>query len=124
MERLHFCFNESCFYRNIKTTIEPPALPDGQYTATIRAEVKRPGTEMGTSDYHFVFSNDRWQLVKGEEYTDIADFTFDGDRYEIYISHTNRTVAGSITQAQTDGNLKSGYLPLYFDILDRGLERI
>jgi hypothetical protein len=124
MQQVHFCFNENCFYRDIETQIEPPNQPDGLYTATISAIVDRPGGNMDTADYHFVFSNNRWQLLKGEEYTDLADYVFNGDRYEIYSSHTNRKVAGDITQAQKDGNLKSGYLPLYFDILDRGLERI
>jgi hypothetical protein len=124
MQQVHFCFNENCFYRNIATKIEPPAQPDGQYTATISAIVDRPGGNMDTADYHFIFSNNRWQLVKGEEYTDLADYVFNGDRYEIYSSHTNRKFGGDIARANIDGSLKSGYLPLYFDILDRGWERI
>ncbi|WP_019498428.1 hypothetical protein [Pseudanabaena sp. PCC 6802] len=124
MQQVHFCFNENCFYRDIKTQIEPPSQPDGQYTATISAIVDRPGGNINTADYHFIFNSDRWQLVKGEEYTDMADYFFDGDRYEIYSSHTNRTVAGNVAQAKAQGSLKSGYLPLYFDILNRGLDRI
>lgn len=124
MQQVHFCFNENCFYHDIKTQIEPPSQADGQYTATISAIVDRPGGNINTADYHFIFNRDRWQLVKGEEYTDMADYVFDGDRYEIYSSHTNRTVTGDVAQAKAQGSLKSGYLPLYFDILDRGSERI
>lgn len=124
MQRVRFCFNENCFYRNIETKIEPPASPDGKYTATISAIVDRPATVLDTADYHFVFSDNRWQLVKGEEYTDLADYVFDRDRYEIYSSHANHKFQGDIAQAQKDGNLKSGYLPLYFEVLDHGLERL
>jgi hypothetical protein len=124
MQRVRFCFNENCFYRNVETKIEPPDKPNGKYTATISAIIDRPAAVLDTGDYHFVFNENRWQLVKGEEYTDVADYVFDLDRYEIYSVHTNRKFQGDIAQAKTDGNLKSGYLPLYFEILDNGLERI
>jgi hypothetical protein len=124
MQRVHFCYNENCSYRNIETKIEPPATPDGKYSATITAVIDRPSAGLDSGDYHFIFSDSRWQLIKGEEYTDVADYVFDRDRYEIYSVHTNHKFRGDIAQAQNDGNLKSGYLPLYFDVLDRGLERI
>lgn len=124
MQRVRFCYSENCAYRNIETKIEPPATPDGNYSATVTAKIDRPSAGLDTGDYHFIFSNDRWQLVKGEEYTDVADYVFDRDRYEIYSIHTNRQFRGDIAQAQNDGNLKAGYLPLYFDVLDNGLERI
>jgi hypothetical protein len=124
MQQVHFCYNENCSYRNIETKIEPPANPDGQYSATIMAEIDRPSAGLDTADYHFIFNNNYWQLIKGEEYTDVADYVFDRDRYEIYSVHTNHKFQGNIMQAKNDGNLKSGYLPLYFDVLDNGLERI
>ncbi len=124
MQRVHFCYSENCAYRNIETKIEPPSTPDGEYTATIAATIDRPSAGLDTGDYHFIFSNNRWQLIKGEEYTDFADYEFDRDRYEIYSVHTNRKLQGDIAQAQKDGNLKVGYLPLYFDVLDNGVERI
>jgi hypothetical protein len=124
MQRVHFCYSENCSYSNIETKIEPPANPDGEYSATITATIDRPSASLDTGDYHFIFSNNRWRLIKGEEYTDVADYVFDRDRYEIYSVHTNRKFQGDIAQAKNDGNLKSGYLPLYFDVLDNGLERI
>jgi hypothetical protein len=124
MQRVHFCYNENCSYRNVETKIEPPATNDGKYSATVTAVIDRPSAGLDSGDYHFVFSDNRWQLIKGEEYTDVADYVFDHDHYEIYSVHTNRKFRGDIAQAQNDGNLKSGYLPLYFDVLDHGLERI
>jgi hypothetical protein len=123
MKKLHFCYNESCFYRNIESKIEPPRKANGSYTATISAIVDRPSASPDSADYHFVRIGDRWQLVKGEEYTDVADFVFSGDRYEIYSVHTNRVIRGNLAQALEEGNLKSGYIPLYFEILNDGVER-
>ncbi len=123
MQRVRFCYNENCYYRNIESKIEPPETEQGQYTATISAVIDRPSTVLDTGDYHFVFADQQWQLAKGEEYTDVADYVFEGDRYEIYSVHTNRTIKGNLAQAKLGGNLKSGYLPLYYDILNNGIER-
>lgn len=123
MGRIHFCYNENCFYRNIESKIEPPQDDKGAYTATISAVVDRPSAVLDTADYHLVFKDNRWRLLKGEEYTDVADYVFEGDRYEIYSIHTNRAIQGNLTQAKADGNLKSGYLPVYYDVLDKGVER-
>lgn len=124
MAKVHFCYNENCFYRNIESKIEPPATADGKYTAVISAIIDRPAAVLDTADYHFEFAGDRWQLLNGEEYTDVADYVFMGDRYEIYSVHSNRTIRGNLAQAKREGNLKSGYLNLYYDVLNEGVERI
>ncbi len=124
MQKLRFCYNENCFYRQISSQIIPPTTPDGEFRATISAGIDRPSASPDTADYHFVFRNNRWQLVGGEEYTDVADYVFIGDRYEINSVHSSRTFTGNLADAQKQGNLKAGYVPLYYDILDHGKERI
>jgi hypothetical protein len=123
MQKLRFCYNDNCFYRNIESKITPPESDTGKYTAVISAIIDRPSTVLDTADYTFAFIDNHWQLLKGEEYTDVAEYAFKGDRYEIFSVHTSRVVTGTLAQAKADGNLKSGYLPLYYDILDKGIEK-
>jgi len=123
MQKLRFCYNESCFYRNVESKITPPANANGNYTAVISAIIDRPSTVLDSADYTFTFSDHHWQLVKGEEYTDVAEYAFNADRYEIFSVHSSRSIKGKLAQARTEGNLKSGYLPLYYDILREGIER-
>ncbi|NUN63859.1 hypothetical protein HCU40_03625 [Pseudanabaena biceps] len=124
MAKLRFCNNESCFYRNVTSKVIPPTNNNPHYTAEISAAVERPSSSPDLADYHFVYVNDRWQLVKGEEFTDVADYVFIGDRYEIYSVHNSHTLKGNLDKAKEDGGIKSGYLPLYYEILDRGIEKI
>ncbi len=124
MAKLRFCYNESCFYRNVTSKIFPPNQINPHYTATISAAVERPSSSPDLADYHFVYEGDRWQLTKGEEFTDVADYVFIGDRYEIYSVHNSHTLRGSLDKAKEDGGIKSGYLPLYYEVLNRGIEII
>lgn len=123
MAKLRFCYNESCFYRNVTSKVIPPSDRNPHYTAEISAAVERPSSSPDLADYHFVYVNDRWQLVKGEEFTDVADYVFIGDRYEIYSVHNSHTLRGNLEKARQDGGIKSGYLSLYFDVLDQGVEK-
>ena len=124
MAKIRFCYNENCFYRNITSTITPPNKKSGNYTATISATIDRPSTVLDTADYKLDFINHHWQLIKGEEYTDVAEYLFNGDRYEIFSVHSNRGLKGKLAQARKDGSLKAGYLTIYYDIFDNGLEKI
>lgn len=124
MAKLRFCYNESCFYRNVTSKIIPPNDQNPHYTAEISAAVERPSASPDLADYHFVYADDHWQLVKGEEFTDVADYVFIGDHYEIYSVHNSHTLNGNLDKAKEDGGIKSGYLPLYYEVLDRGIERI
>lgn len=123
MAKLRFCNNESCFYRNVTSKIIPPTNTNPHYTAKISADVERPSSSPDLADYHFVYANDRWQLTKGEEFTDVADYVFIGDRYEIYSVHNSHTLKGNLDKAKEDSGIKSGYLPLYYEVLDHGIER-
>ncbi|MBD2178495.1 hypothetical protein H6F42_16380 [Pseudanabaena sp. FACHB-1998] len=123
MAKLRFCNNESCFYRNVTSKIIPPTNSNPHYTAEISAAVERPSSSPDLADYHFVYVNDRWQLTKGEEFTDVADYVFIGDRYEIYSVHNSHTLKGNLDKAKEDSGIKSGYLPLYYEVLDHGIER-
>lgn len=123
MAKLRFCYNESCFYRNVTSKVIPPSDRNPHYTAEISAAVERPSSSPDLADYHFVYVNDRWRLVKGEEFTDVADYVFIGDRYEIYSVHNSHTLRGSLDKAREDSGIKSGYLPLYYEVLDHGIEK-
>jgi hypothetical protein len=123
MAKLRFCNNESCFYRNVTSKIVPPTDKNPHYSATIAAAVERPSSSPDLADYHFVYVNDHWQLTKGEEFTDVADYVFIGDRYEIYSVHNSHTLRGNLDKAREGSGIKSGYLPLYYEVLDHGIER-
>ena len=123
MAKLRFCYNESCFYRNVTSKVIPPSDRNPHYTAEISAAVERPSSSPDLADYHFIYVGDRWRLVKGEEFTDVADYVFIGDRYEIYSVHNSHTLRGNLDKAREDGGIKSGYLPLYYEVLDRGIEK-
>ncbi|MBD2186917.1 hypothetical protein [Pseudanabaena mucicola] len=124
MAKLRFCYNESCFYRNVTSKVIPPNDKNPHYTAEISAAVERPSSSPDLADYHFIYADDHWQLVKGEEFTDVADYVFIGDRYEIYSVHNSHTLRGNLDKAKEDGGIKSGYLPLYYEVLDRGIEKL
>lgn len=123
MAKLRFCYNESCFYRNVSSKVVLPTDKNPHYTAEISASVERPSSSPDLADYHFVYADDLWKLVKGEEFTDVADYVFIGDRYEIYSVHNSHTLSGNLDKAKEDGGIKAGYLPLYYEVLDRGNER-
>ncbi|MFN3925863.1 MAG: hypothetical protein ACK4QL_00740 [Pseudanabaenaceae cyanobacterium] len=118
MAKMRFCYNDSCFYRYLNVRFIPPDR------ATISAGIDRPSASPDQADYHFQFIDGRWQLLSGEEYTDVADFSFRGDRYEINGVHSSRVQKGDIYTARRQGNLRAGYVNLYFEILDEGKERI
>ncbi|ELS30941.1 MULTISPECIES: hypothetical protein [Pseudanabaena] len=124
MAKLRFCYNESCFYRNVVSKVVPPTNTNPHYTAEISAAVERPSSSPDLADYHFIYIDDRWQLVKGEEFTDVADYVFIGDRYEIYSVHNSHTLRGNLDKAKEEGGIKSGYLPLYYEVLNRGIEKL
>jgi hypothetical protein len=123
MAKLRFCYNESCFYRNVTSKVIPPTNTNPHYTGEISAAVERPSSSPDLADYHFVYVDDHWQLVKGEEFTDVADYVFIGDRYEIYSVHNSHTLRGNLDKAKEEGGIKSGYLPLYYEVLDHGIEK-
>ena len=124
MAKLRFCYNEGCFYHNVTSKVIPPHDQNSDYTGEISAAVERPSSSPDLADYHFIYVNDRWQLIKGEEFTDVADYVFIGDRYEIYSVHNSHTLRGNLDKAKEEGGLKSGYLSLYYAVLDRGIERL
>ncbi|MEI6430164.1 MAG: hypothetical protein WCO45_17535, partial [Pseudanabaena sp. ELA607] len=64
-----------------------------------------------------------WHLIKGEEFTDVADFVFIGDRYEIYGVHSNRVQRGTLNPDPSESNIKAGYASLYYQVLDQGWQK-
>jgi hypothetical protein len=124
MQKMRFCNRESCFYRGLEASIQSTQSPQEPYSATIHAEIDRPAAFFDYADYHFVYLSDRWQLVGAEEYTDVADYVFKGDKYEIFSVHSSRFLKGNIEDAlNRTSSLKSGYVPLYYSVLRYGVER-
>ncbi len=119
IQTLRFCFNDSCFFRNLTLRIDSPTQ------ATIVAEIDRPAGAMvnDTADYHFTFIDGKWQLTSGEEYTDVADYAYKGSNYEIYSVHSSRVVSGDLDSLSPLSGLKSGYLAIYNKVLAKGQER-
>ena len=42
----------------------------------------------------------------------------------IYSVHNSHTLSGNLDKAREDSGIKSGYLPLYYEVLDHGIERL
>ncbi len=120
IQKLRFCFNDSCFFRKLKLRF------DSETEATIEAEIDRPAGVMvnDTADYHFSLIGGKWHLTSGEEYTDVADYSYKGSTYEIYSVHSSRVVSGDLDSLSPLSGLKSGYLAIYNKVLDRGQERL
>jgi hypothetical protein len=141
MAKARFCYNESCTYRNITSKIMPPATAHEPYTATISAAISRPSASPDLADYHFAYepvgravnngqthalnepTAQHWHLIKGEEFTDVADFVFIGDHYEIYGVHSNRVQRGTLNPDPSESNIKAGYASLYYQVLDQGWQK-
>ncbi len=122
MRRLRFCSRDSCRYRELSYSLS--ARPDGAYQASINAVIDRPSTVIDTGRYELVLSDGRWQLVGGEELTDVSSFNFQGDRYEIESVYSNRSATGRLTPERADSNILSGYRALYYEVLQNGIERL
>ncbi|MGQ9864965.1 MAG: hypothetical protein ACUVSQ_01570 [Pseudanabaenaceae cyanobacterium] len=123
LTKVRFCQNDSCFYRRVEARLQTPAETGGTYQGTITAIIDRPAATLDTAEYRFTWDGERWVLTGGEEYTDVADYFFQGDRYEIFSVHGTHSYQGDIATARQNRSLKSGYLTLYFDVLDQGRER-
>ncbi|MBD2101287.1 hypothetical protein [Leptolyngbya sp. FACHB-261] len=121
MQRLRFCSRNSCRYRDLAYQVQ--ASPTGLYRASIDAVIDRPSTVIDTGHYELAFANGHWQLLRGEEYTDVSSFSFRGDRYEIESVYSNRSTTGRLSADRADSNVLSGYRALYFDVLKNGVER-
>ncbi|WP_339367513.1 hypothetical protein [Thalassoporum mexicanum] len=124
MQKMRFCNRESCFYRGLESNIQATQSEQEPYAATIHAEIDRPASFFDYADYHFAYVGDRWRLMGAEEYTDVADYVFKGDKYEIFSVHASRILRGNIEDAlNRTSSLKSGYVPLYYSVLRYGVER-
>jgi hypothetical protein len=124
MQKMRFCNRQSCFYSALESRIQVTKNAQQPYTATIHTKIDRPASLYDYADYHFAYVGDRWQMLGAEEYTDVADYVFKDDQYEIFSVHTSRALKGNIKDARNKLNsLKSGYVPLYYDVLSHGAER-
>ncbi|NJK59066.1 MAG: hypothetical protein HC918_00610 [Oscillatoriales cyanobacterium SM2_1_8] len=120
MAKVRFCQNDSCFYRRVEGQLQTPAQTGDPYRGTITAIIDRPAATLDTAEYRFTWDGAHWVLTGGEEYTDVADYFFKGDRYEIFSVHGTHSYQGDIYSARQNRSLKSGYLTLYFDVLAQG----
>ncbi len=122
MKFIRFCGRATCQFKDIKVNVTPSESEPGQLLGRIDAVMDRPSTMLDLAHYNFAFAGDRWTLLGGEELSDVSSFTFDGDSYTVYSSYSGRSRTSKLDSANS--NLRVGYRDLYYNTLDRGLERL
>lgn len=120
MDSIRFCRrNSGCKYRDVRVTVRPTET--GEFVGEIDAIMDRPSAVLDQAHYQFKFQENRWRLLGGEELSDVSSFFFEGDEYEVFSSYSARTRIGKLSTASA--NLRVGYRDLYYQVLDRGVER-
>ncbi|WP_218079620.1 hypothetical protein [Anthocerotibacter panamensis] len=118
MKDLHFCKSGGCIYRNIQYTLNPDKARPGTYEALLKADIERRSQTYDQARYRFFFQEKTgWQLLGGSESTDINETVYERDRYESNSVYNRKTNAGLVSE------LPTGYNQLYFQVLNKGLER-
>ncbi len=130
MESIRLCNRlGGCRYDNITINVTPVVnvtlIDDPSSTAlyqgTIDADITRPADYPDKAHYNFKFVNNHWQLLGGEEVSDVSSFSFNGDQYEVFSSYSGRTRVDKLANARS--TLRIGYRALYYRVMDQGLER-
>lgn len=120
MESIRFCRRSSgCKYRDITVEVRPDTRTP--FVGEINAIMDRPSAVLDRAHYQFEFKQDRWHLLGGEELSDVSSFFFEGDEYEVFSSYSARTRIAKLSNASA--TLRVGYKDLYYQVLDRGVER-
>ncbi len=120
MESIRFCRrNSGCKYRDITVQVRPGTRTP--FMGEIDAIMDRPSAVLDRAHYQFEFRQDRWHLLGGEEISDVSSFFFEGDEYEVFSSYSARTRIAKLGNASA--TLRVGYKDLYYQVLDRGVER-
>lgn len=122
MKFIRFCSRATCQFKDIEVNVTPGEAASGQLLGRIDAIMDRPSTMLDLAHYNFAYSGDRWELLGGEELSDVSSFSFTGDSYTVYSAYSGRTRTAKLDSA--DSNLRVGYRDLYYLTMDRGVERI
>ena len=122
MKFIRFCSRATCQFKDIEVKVTPDEAAPGQLLGRIDAIMDRPSTMLDLAHYDFAFAGDRWELLGGEELSDVSSFAFDGDSYTVYSAYGGRTRTSKLDSA--DSNLRVGYRDLYYLTLDSGMERL
>ncbi|MEM9567921.1 MAG: hypothetical protein AAF974_06395 [Cyanobacteria bacterium P01_E01_bin.34] len=122
MKFIRFCSRATCQFKDIEVKVTPNESASGQLLGRIDAVMDRPSTMLDLAHYNFAFAGDRWELLGGEELSDVSSFSFNGDSYTVYSAYSGRTRTAKLDSA--DSNLRVGYRDLYYLTMDRGVERV
>ncbi len=147
MRSIRLCNRPNCRYRDISVEVRPvdtsviatrrlgehdlnPArggadgaehLYEGEYEGTINAIIDRPSGSLDKAHYRLRFHQGRWQLLGGEEVSDVSSFFFEGDTYEVFSTYSTRSRKEKLADARS--SLRVGYRELYYRVFDQGQER-
>jgi hypothetical protein len=125
LQFVRFCSRATCMFKDIEVNVSPAPgqSPTGvSYVATIDAIMDRPSTMVDRAHYLFEFKDGSWELLGGEELSDVSSFVFNRDRYELFSSYSPRTRTARLDSA--DSTLRVGYRDLYYLLMEEGRERL
>lgn len=125
MEDVRLCSRPGCRYKDIQFDLLDPdesSATNVEYRGVIDAIIDRPADTLDKAHYSFEFRDGRWQLLGGEELSDVSSFVFEGDTYEVFSSYSGRSRVEKIANASP--NLRVGYRALYLRLMDQGQERL
>jgi hypothetical protein len=123
MRSIRLCNRPNCRYRDIAVEV---SVHDGGaepfYEGSIDAIIDRPSGSLDKAHYRLQFRQGRWQLLGGEEVSDVSSFFFEGDTYEVFSAYGTRSHKAKLADASS--NLRVGYRELYYRVFDQGQERL
>ncbi|MEN9225586.1 MAG: hypothetical protein Q6M54_08950 [Thermostichus sp. DRC_bins_24] len=126
MRSIRLCNRPNCRYRDISVEVQPVDSSTGaesgpEYEGTINAIIDRPSGSLDRAHYRLRFHQGRWQLLGGEEVSDVSSFFFEGDTYEVFSTYSTRSRKEKLADARS--SLRVGYRELYYRVFDQGQER-
>ncbi|MEN9232145.1 MAG: hypothetical protein Q6L68_14695 [Thermostichus sp. DG02_5_bins_236] len=125
MESIRLCNRPNCRYRDISVEVRPvlgtETDPTAEYEGTINAIIDRPSGSLDKAHYRLQFRQGHWQLLGGEEVSDVSSFFFEGDTYEVFSTYSTRSRKEKLADARS--SLRVGYRELYYRVFDQGQER-
>lgn len=125
MQTIRLCNRPNCRYRDISVEVRPISGTDTdptlEYEGTINAIIDRPSGSLDKARYQLRFHQGRWQLLGGEEVSDVSSFFFEGDTYEVFSTYSTRSRKEKLADARS--SLRVGYRELYYRVFDQGQER-
>jgi hypothetical protein len=123
MRSIRLCNRPNCRYRDISVEVHPIAGAEPpEYEGRIDATIDRPSGSFDRARYRLRFQGGRWQLLGGEEVSDVSSFFLEGDSYEVFSAYGTRSRKARLADASS--RLRVGYRELYYRVFDQGQERL